>query len=344
MHYIATVLKISTLSIALLGSTAVATVLVSTDAAYAGKGNGNSGDKGGGNGNSGNAGNSDKGGKSTATRGNSGQSKGGAAKDRTSRGKLSLRGLFGGSDDAGTTRTSRSKTERKAATAQAPVKAKAPAAKPRGNRLAATLGVHPSELGALNAANASPNALKNASPNSRVGKLALYADEVRATEILRDDLEQAQAELEFIEEPSRSDDEIVAAIDAANGDKAALEAELATLESDLSAAGGDDADIQAEIDRVQQSIGDKDSELVALEQERVDGQAYAAAEDEVERLQQELDGQAENQRAALEAAANKEVTDEIEHAVQAMLGLLDEDPDAVDEDAGIIEDETASLE
>ena len=46
--------------------------------------------------------------------------------------------------------------------------------RPKGNKLATALGVHPSELGALNALNASPNAFANASPTSRVGRIAAY--------------------------------------------------------------------------------------------------------------------------------------------------------------------------
>lgn len=339
MKPLTTLLKVSTLSVALLGTVAVAAVLVAPDFAYAGKGNDNGGGKGGGNGaKSDNGKGGGKGGSAGQASGAKakagGSSKGKTAKGNSRQSKFSVENLFGLKSNTHAKRTStttkkvsagQSAKPLKAATSRAPKMTETPAAKPKGNRLAAALGVHPSELGALNAANASPQALANASPNSRVGKLAIYAEEVRATAALQDELDLAQAELDLLEAPTRSLEEIDGAIEAATQDRSALEAELASLNQALSDAGGADPEIESEIARVEGELGTANTTLVDLEQERLDGEAYFTAAEEVERLQEELDGQTAEQRAALEAAANKEVTDDIELAVQHMLGLIDEE-------------------
>ena len=54
----------------------------------------------------------------------------------------------------------------------------------------------PSELGALNAAHASPQALAHASPNSRVGRIAAYRDAVLGRAVVPSDYDLARAELD----------------------------------------------------------------------------------------------------------------------------------------------------
>jgi hypothetical protein len=56
-----------------------------------------------------------------------------------------------------------------------------------------TKGSTASQLGALNAAHASPNALAHASPSSRVGKIAAYKDSVAALNTANTNLAAAQA-------------------------------------------------------------------------------------------------------------------------------------------------------
>lgn len=53
-----------------------------------------------------------------------------------------------------------------------------------------------SKLGALNAYHASPNAFKNASPNSRIGKIAAYWDKLQEFEEDGDISDKEQAELD----------------------------------------------------------------------------------------------------------------------------------------------------
>ncbi len=326
MHFITGLLKISTLSVALLASAAVVATVTLPGAAYAGsdksngKGNGNSGDKG----NSGkSAGSSDKGnsGKSRASRGQSGGKQKSTARQTSKNPIKALGDLFKKKEDAPKVKRV-AKTKSVTKVAKAPAGATAP--KPRGNKLARTLGVHPSELGALNAANASPNALANASPNSRVGLLALYAQEVEATRALEAERAEAQAILDALEAPERGSAEIDLALTETDAEKAARLDELDDLLAALEEAGGTDEAIEGDIASVTDDIVELDEQISALEQEREDNAAYEAAEEDLASLDDALANQSDTQRAALEAAANKEVTDEVEDAVQSLLGLNQE--------------------
>ncbi len=327
-------MRAASLSIALLGGASVATAIIMPDAAYAGKGNGNGGDNGNGGGSGkGNGGGSDKGksGASDKAKGKGASGKSGAKNDKASKprsGRNLLDKLFKGKDQKSKAASKTKKTVKKKqrpakvkAVAQAKPVKKSVSPKPRGNPLALALGVHPSELGALNAANASPQALENASPNSRVGKLAIYANEVAATQQIEADLAVALETLESLDQPERSVEEIDFATETAEMEKAALEEELARLQSNLDAAGGDDEAIKGEIGNVTDAIAATETEIASLAEERANAEAYAAAENDVEQLEGDLAEQEGVARTALEAAANKEVTDEVEAAVRAMLGL-----------------------
>lgn len=97
-------------------------------------------------------------------------------------------------------------------------------------------GALASELKGLNAAHASETALANAAPNSRVGRIATYRDAALLTLekiALRD---QAQADLDALPVPTRSVEEIDAAI--ALLDPLALDyaTTLAALEAEKQAA------------------------------------------------------------------------------------------------------------
>ena len=340
-------LKISTLSVALLASTAIVATVAMPDVAYAGKGNGN-GNGGNGNGNSADKGNS---GKSGADRGNSSsaKSKGSSAKSKTKRASgnplKAIGDIFRKKSDAPKVKRA-AKTKNVAKTKRvvtAPAETSAP--KPRGNPLARTLGVHPSELGALNAANASPNALANASPNSRVGKLAIYAGEVEVSRALEAELLAAQENLDALDAPERSTADINVAIADADAARTTRLGDLDDLLADLEAAGGTDADIEAQIDTATADIVALDNEIASLEQERSDGEAYEAAAEDVASLDDDLAAQADTQRAALEAAANKEVTDAVEATVQSLLGI-DQLPETDSGDVAddVLEDDVVALD
>ncbi|MGR3722489.1 hypothetical protein [Abyssibius alkaniclasticus] len=135
----------------------------------------------------------------------------------------------------------------------------------------------------MNAANANQNALDNAAPNSRVGRIATYQSEAIRTGELDAEAAAALAALEALPAPSRTSVEIQADIDAAilaGTDTSALDAELA--------------------------------DALAYEAAATTALAAAAAAAE----------QAAIEAAALEAAANKDVPEgDALEALRAMLGL-----------------------
>jgi hypothetical protein len=156
----------------------------------------------------------------------------------------------------------------------------------KGNAFANLMGVHPSELGALNAANANENALLNASPNSRVGMIATYRDAVVAGQEMEAELEEAMLAIADMEEPTRSSGDIEADLLAAMEDEFATEEELMALEDELAAAV-----------------------------------IYEDAQATITELEDALLEQPALETSLLELAANKPVTEAIEDAVKAMLGL-----------------------
>lgn len=283
-------LKACSLSVALLGSVAIVAAVSMPDMAFAKSGN----DNGGGNGNGG--GNSDK-------SGGSSKSDKGSKSDKADKKKS-------GGDSA------TSKTKEKA-------KAKAKA-KPKKKDLAEELGVHPSELGALNAAHANENALKNASPNSRVGRIAAYRDSVLAGEALVDELALKEAELLELDQPSRDADLIKTDLDLAV-EEADLAADKVTdLEAQLTDTALTDAEIAAlEADLLEARATQTEAEAAEAEfqAEYDNAVAYEALDAEIDELTQKIEDQPELERSLLEAAANKEVTDEVEAAVKKLLGL-----------------------
>lgn len=291
-------LKACSLTVALLGSAAIVAAVSVPDAAFAKSGN----DNGGGNGN----GNSDK------SNGNG-------------NGKSEKSEKAGKSDKAGKSEKSdKKKSGGDSATTKAKEKTKAKA-KPKKKDLAEELGVHPSELGALNAAHANENALKNASPNSRVGRIAAYRDAVVAGEALADELALKEAELAALTPPGRASDLVktdldlaVEETDTAAGIVTDLETELANTDPTDAAAI---AAIQAELTTARDTLTAAEAAEALLQSEYDNAVAYETVEAEVADLTQQVEDQPELERSLLEAAANKEVTDEVEAAVKKLLGL-----------------------
>jgi chromosome segregation ATPase len=187
--------------------------------------------------------------------------------------------------------------------------------------MAALLGAHPSELGALNAANASPTALANAAPNSRVGRIATYRDTVLAGEPLREELEEQLEFLEGLEEPDRTVQEIDDDLEVALGEVQTNRDTVAELEQALEDAGGSDPDIEAQLEEAQAELDASIDEAQTLNDERQAAIEYNEAVEEVEELTELVEEQDLAEREALEAAANKPVTDAVEEQVKALLGL-----------------------
>ena len=117
----------------------------------------------------------------------------------------------------------------------------------KGNRLARALGVHPSELGALNAANASAKALANAAPGSRVGRIAAYRDAVLAGQLLQDDYDAAAALLAGLSPPDLSSDEIAGDLQDLRDEQDLAVLEREALAEQLAEVGGTDAAIEGDI-------------------------------------------------------------------------------------------------
>lgn len=273
------ILRACSLSLALAGSAALVLSTAMPTPVYAdnGKGNGNGGNGNGGNGNGGN--------------GNGNGGNGNSAKSEKS----------GGS--------SKSKSDKSTAKAE---KSKKTVKKAKKKPVTEELGVSPSELGALNAAHASPTALANAAPNSRVGRIAAYKAAVLEGEELAGDLAEKQDLLESLTTP-----ELAAAqdiLDAAN-------AEVVRLEQELAEAGGVDPVIEAELALARDEATLAAEAVDLLVSELDDPEGYLALTDEVATLEQQLEDQPELERSLLEAAANKPVTDEVEAAVKELLGL-----------------------
>jgi hypothetical protein len=170
------------------------------------------------------------------------------------------------------------------------------------------------DLGALNAAHASPNALLHANPNSRVGRIAVFRDAVLATGEIAADRDEAQAVLDLLPVPTRPSSDVQAELDLA---------EIALADADLLVADLADNDPfdqvaydQAVVDQgiIAENVGDLEGELL-------DNAAYDSAAATLAELEGSLADRPAIERELLEAAANKPVTDAVELAVENLLGL-----------------------
>lgn len=310
-------LKACSLSVALLGSAAFVLTVSLPDAAYADNGKGNGGGNGNGNGggNGGGKSNSNGGGtdKSSAKSGGNGKSDGGTSSSAKSVEK---------------SKAVKKKAAKTAATSEVTEptevgEAKTGKIKPKhieGDGIA-----HPSELGALNAAHANPRALENASPNSRVGRIAAYRNTVLEGQELAAELEDKSALLETLEPPTRTVADIDKLLETADADVMAKAKIVSDLEAARAEAVLSDPDAVAAIDvQLGTARGDltmAEDAAKALEDERTATVAYDTLTTEIADLTEQLEEQPLVEREALEAAANKPVTDDVEAEVRKLLGL-----------------------
>ncbi|WP_299944248.1 hypothetical protein [uncultured Ruegeria sp.] len=330
-------LKASTVAIALLGSAALVTTVVAPDVAIAKEGKGNGGGKGGDKGNSGGKGNGggkgNSGDHSSANKKGSnksseksrggwkaGKSKVNKSKSNSARstsgngGRFSLKDLFNG-------KKKKTKTYKQPSKTVIVEESIRPAVRTKGNKIASLLGAHPSELGALNAANASETALANASPYSRVGRIATYRDTVLAGEPLREELAEQLEELSGLEQPERLISEIEEDLEAALGDVQDNQERVEELEQALEDAGGTDPVIEEQLDEARTDLDNSVDEAQELNEERQAALDYEEATEEARDLAELVEEQDLAEREALEAAANKPVTDAVEEEVKSLLGL-----------------------
>jgi chromosome segregation ATPase len=187
--------------------------------------------------------------------------------------------------------------------------------------MAELLGAHPSELGALNAANASEAAMRNASPNSRVGRIATYRDTVLEGDELREDLQEAEDHLDSLEPPERPSSEVEDDLETALNDVQQNKERVTELEDALADSGGSDPEIEAELDAANADLEASIDTAKDLNAERKSAVEYEDKVAEVEDLTELAEDQADIERESLENAANKPVTDEVEATVKSILGL-----------------------
>ena len=186
------------------------------------------------------------------------------------------------------------------------------------NRVTAV--VHPSDLGALNAAHANENALANASPNSRVGRIAIYRETVLAGQQLEADLSSEQETLAGMAAPDRPSDEVSDEIAQTTANISAAETALANLLT-LQTETPDDLTIADGILIAQQDLDAQAADLVDLQVELGETVAYEIQNDVVAGISVQLGEQPALETKTLESAANKPVTEAVELAVKELLGL-----------------------
>ncbi len=157
-----------------------------------------------------------------------------------------------------------------------------------------------SKLGALNAAHASDTALANASPNSRVGKIAAYKEAELAAQEAAAAVEGAQ-------------DTADAAQAAADAEQAEADALAATPDTD-----GDGVTSPAELDAVAAAQAEADAAQDAAD----------AAQDAADTAVADAEAAQDEADAALVNAANKDITDDegnvltdVRDAVNDLLGI-----------------------
>jgi hypothetical protein len=332
-------LKASAVAVALVGSAAVVMTVAVPEPAFAkggqGNGGGNGGGKGNGGGNGGEKGNSGKGnggqgaGKNDGAKGKGGLNRSGkktaGSGSKSLGGKgFSLKDFFQGNKSSKkASKPSRSVTsgsQQKDAVTEVTTSVR-PQGRSKKAKASELLQAHPSELGALNAANASPTALLNASPNSRVGRIAIYRDTVLAGFALEEDLEEAIETLAGLEQPDRTIDEIEDDLDEAQQNVDEKQEVVDGLEQDLIDAGGEDDAIEEALGIAEAELAEAVNEEQEIADELQDAVDYNDAVADVEDLTEQVEQQPDLEREALEDAANKPVTDEVEATVRAMLGL-----------------------
>lgn len=170
-------------------------------------------------------------------------------------------------------------------------------------------GATASSLGALNAAHANENAFANASPNSRVGLIAIYQAAVQETG-------EAQSAYDLVVES-------LAAYDGVDEDgnpipyDYAAETDYASSEDYLAAYA---------------ETLDENGEPTDATAELTDANPYWETVGDVADAEGALTDAGGSETEALEAAANKEITDEV---VESLWGLLEIEEPAAEEDGEV---------
>ena len=104
----------------------------------------------------------------------------------------------------------------------------------------------------------------------------------------------------------------------AEADADTLRARLDQIEAEQETLA---AQIEAKLEEARAEAAKAEAEKAELDAELAEAEEYAALTEEVADLEEKVENQPEVERALLEAAANKPVTDEVEAAVKQLLGL-----------------------
>jgi hypothetical protein len=201
-----------------------------------------------------------------------------------------------------------------------------------------------SKLGALNAAHASAQAFANASPNSRVGLIRAYfienAQSVEAAKLV----DAANEKLDLANQALADAQKLQKIVDDTPALLETLKADLPALQEAATAAAGLPADDPVRV-AAEKALKDLTDKILAAETAAADAEtklksiviadleaaAQKAKDEAVQALADAAAAEADALKA-LEAAANKPVTDEVRDALDKLL------------EGKIILDETASVE
>lgn len=179
-----------------------------------------------------------------------------------------------------------------------------------------------SKLGALNAAHASANALANASPNSRVGKIAAYRDAAVAEKTAAKVLEDATALATTTQDLANT---AKSAYDKAVGDALAAAAAVTLAQNNVNVAAADtdltnDAAFADALAKAQADATAANAAVTTKQTELTNALAAAAlAQTALTTAETEAAAAAAKTTETLNAAANKTPVDA---ATQAALDLL----------------------
>jgi hypothetical protein len=182
-------------------------------------------------------------------------------------------------------------------------------------------GATASKLGALNAAHASATAFANASPNSRVGRIAAYGQASAAAVESGEALLAAQDQLASLNETVTNYNTALEDVTAAEGKLAEDAPALQAIVDDLSATTEAKAAAAAELQGLNDAVDAAQTTADSL-QAAADAAAAQIPDAEATVAQAEIDAEAAEAAAqeALNSAANKTpVSDETKAALDALL-------------------------
>ncbi len=176
-------------------------------------------------------------------------------------------------------------------------------------------------LKALAASDAGPEALKDADPDSRLGKIAAYRFKVLEIELLKRNLLEARKVLSLISLPEASAADLEVELDDAAKAKSALEIEVAEIRTGLSAVGGVNAELEADLVEVRRALGQQERVLADVTAKKNAAETFERTMKRVQVTEGELAARKADAYELLEAASNTPVTQDVVAEVHRLLDL-----------------------